>query len=332
MNIGFLLYCHNNYGGVATWVKTLLPALAKNHTIRLGILNEKFDKPQLDDSIELFSGVGGCRKVAWRSDALVIWHLGNKVSSIFNDTPKPPTISVSHQGKDCAETLQAMSYQEPYSSKYVYVSPHAVCSIPKHLQPRSVCISNSLDLSHLSKGDISIRNMLRIEKDQIMISAMSRIHKEKSLHSIAQSVKMLGDKFKFVVSGRCCDFKYKKVLSDLGVILLSPSSNKQLLFESDFTISASNSEGNSYALIESLLAEIPTISTRVGLLETYPELVKITDGSVPDIIKCLKEDIADPEERTNRTKRSKQWLDQNLNFDSFVKKWEDEIYDLVRAN
>ena len=105
-----------------------------------------------------------------------------------------------------------------------------------------------------------------------------------------------------------------------------------MLFESDFTVSASNSEGNSYALIESLLAEVPAISTKVGLLETYPELVKITDGSVPDIVRCLKEDIENPEERISRVKQSKQWLDQNLSFDSFVKKWEDEIYDLVRAN
>lgn len=336
MNIGFVMNWWHNHGGVATWAKTLISRLMETDTVRLGIYNYKNSDIKSANSLgcEVFDS---CRKVAWRSDVLVLWHTGKETPRILDKTPLPPTITVSHEGEKSEATREAIRHQAKWSSRYVYVEPTAIGSIPLEHQHLSVCIPNAPDprLCRVSSSRSEFRKSIGVSSEQVLLGMMTRITPAKGIHLIADAVRLLGDNFRFVVSGRIAGKSheaYAKALARSGVILLPPQDTHNLLYASDFSVSASESEGNSYSLLESLLAGVPVVSTRVGLLNTNPQLARITKPSVDAIAEAIRLDWDDVQGRVLRACASRQWIADNASVDVFMEKWRRLIYETANKS
>lgn len=330
MNIGFVMNWWHNHGGVATWAKSLISRLSETDTVRLGIYEYKRSDIASAKSLgcEVFES---CRKVAWRSDVLVLWHTGKSTTKILDKTPRPPTISVSHEGGVSEVTRQALRYQSKWSSRYVYVEPSAIGSIPVEFQNLAVCIPNVPDpkLFRVRQNKFDFRRSIGICDDDVLLCMMSRILPAKGMHIIADAVRLLGPKYRFVVAGRTAgkqNEQYAKDLKKMGVVILPPQDNLDLLYAADFSVSASQSEGNSYSLLESFLAGVPVVSTKVGLLNTYPDFARIADPNPESMAAAVSADWEDIENRVDRACRVRKWVSENANIDVFMSKWRELIY------
>lgn len=330
MNIGFVMNRWNEYGGVATWAKSLIPRLMESNTVRLGILNHKGNEIALAKKLGCEVFEAPCRRVAWRSDVLVLWHIGAESNKVLGRTPCPPAISVSHEGGGSEITRKAIEHQSKWSHRYVYVEHSAASSIPERLQHLSVCIPNAPDprLFKISRDKRDVRKAIGVSEDQVLLCMMTRITPEKGIHLIAEAVKMLGEGFKFVVAGIVAgtvNESYKDSLVRAGVIVLPPQDTKDVLCASDLSVSASRSEGNSYFLLESLLAGVPVVSTQVGLLNTNPHLAKIVQPSAESIASSILSDWKDVKGRALRACIARKWISENASIDAFISKWKEVI-------
>lgn len=328
MNIGFILYRYTKYAGVDTWCRSLINRLQeRGHTVRLGILSPKKKVDTSEIKCEVFYGFGGCRKVVWRSNILVLWFVDKKIDKLMQKTPKPPAISVSHGGAVEIKTREMLQRQSKFSSRFVYVEDSAKGSVPENLWQKAICIPNAPDpnLFNSKYRKEQFCKKIKIPQNSIIVSCMSRIHPGKGLLTVAQAVKELGHPWKFItagiVAGKHCE-EYSRLLKTQGAILLPPTRDMSLLTSSDFFASCSATEGSSYAVLESFMAGIPVVSTKVGILLSNPGLAKITDGSVQDLKKCLTEDYENKRETAYRVCKARRYVTENLNIESFVSKWE----------
>jgi glycosyltransferase involved in cell wall biosynthesis len=336
MNIGFVMNWWHNYGGVATWAKTLISSLMETDTVRLGVYEYKNSDIKSAKSLgcEVFDS---CRKVAWRSDVLVLWHTGKETPRILDKTPRPPTITVSHEGAKSDATKEAIRHQAKWSSRYVYVEPTAIGSIPSEYQHLAVCIPNVPDprLCRVVKSRAEFRKSIGVSSDQVLLCMMTRITPAKGIHLIAEAVRLLGGGFRFVVAGRVAGKSHELYVTSLrkaGVIVLPPQNTSDVLYASDFSVSASESEGNSYSLLESLLAGVPVVSTQVGLLNTNPQLARITEPNAKAIAEAILLDWSDVHGRVMRACNSRKWIEDNASVDVFMRNWRSLLYETANKS
>jgi len=331
--LGIILHTYRKHGGVATWLDSLVPELSKSYEIRLGIINRGDDTSHLNIK-ETFFGASEVRKVLWRSEVAVIWHLVKEANSIFKNIPKIPIVAVSHEGSQGKSTFLSMLHQGRYSDKIVCVEESAIDSVPETMHYKTMCIPNSRnpETMKVGVGKWKYRESLNISKEQVLLGSMSRISLEKDLHIIAKARQMLGARFVHVVGGRCPIelYPYRSMLRDYGSIVAEPMNTIDLLNASDYFVNTSPSEGNSYSLLEALTWGIPAISTKVGLLNTQPHLARILeDNKAKTLADAIRDEEANTENKVLRTINSKKWIEQRNSFSEFVAKWEGLINDLT---
>lgn len=155
---------------------------------------------------------------------------------------------------------------------------------------KSFIVSNGIELNDY-KINFEIRNQLRKKynvNDKNVLLFLGRIHPQKNLHLIIESMKKL-KKTVFFIVGPIGDRNYYNLLLNLikknslndKVFFIPPVSKKEVKFWywfADFFVSPSVVEGVSMSIIESLASSLPVIVSKN--VANYRELLNDSSGII----------------------------------------------------
>ncbi|MFD2203175.1 glycosyltransferase [Shivajiella indica] len=230
---------------------------------------------------------------------------------------KVPIVILEETSFPSTRSKKALFLQRVYSifaDKVIGIAPSVVLFLKEKVKISSskvVLINNGVDIPETCSDQeiFHIRKSLRIEKDDLVIGSVGRVHDSvKRFSDILQAIKLLDNpKLKFLLVGQGPDFdELKKFSNQLGIqdqfipvgFQEKPDSYYQIM---DVFCLPSAHEGFGLVAAEGMLQRLPVIATKVGGLQDI-----VIDGETgflvppfsPDqIAKKLKILIEDPELR-----------------------------------
>lgn len=281
--VGFLATCYMPIGGTETWHQSLIPRLdsvagfvCTNHHLAKGNFSLLGCK----------SGIGweAAEELASKVDVLVVWGVGSELSRLFQGQPnRPRVISVSHSDGQSDWTREFMLQQAPFTDWCVYLCPSGADSIPESHRARSTLIPNGPDPARIqvSRGRDRTRAKLGVSPGEKLLVVASRLSREKRLDVLMQAVEQLGPGWQLRIAGSASqsEAEHAKQLhsfqTDRVKIVPPVAEPGDLLAAADGYLANSDYEGYGLAVAEAMLAGVPVISTRVGLLESWPGFARL---------------------------------------------------------
>lgn len=338
--VGFLAVSYMQIGGTETWHQTLLPRLegcggfvCMNPNLAQG------DFTKL--GVPWGHGLQAAIQLARSVDVLVVWGIGRDLEKILDGCREraPKVISVSHCDDRSQWTIDMMAEQGPYTDHCVYLCPTGINTVPERLRDRATLIPNGPDSSRIVAGDSreNTRRWLGIgNRDKLML-VTSRLSPEKRIGLLMQAVELLGDGWQLRVAGNAAGWSaaHAKDLESLQtprVRIIAPVETPgDLLAASDAVLSASEFEGYGLASAEAMLAGVPVISTRTGLLEHHPDLARLVDhdAGAQQWAAAIRDDFADESQQRERAARAQAVMTSDHSADRFASRWS-ELIDYIR--
>lgn len=330
--IGFLAVTYLEIGGTEVWHRTLLPRLGDDVS-GFVVLHPH----QATGDFSLLgcpTGIGKvhARALAESCDVLVVWGLGDQLGDVLRRVKnRPRVISVSHCDNRSTWTVDFMQQQAKYSDAAVYISPNGANTVPESLRHKSVMIGNAPDPKRIiPKRDRSeTRRAIGVPDDAVMLLVTSRISEEKRIDVLVDAIAYLPAWYHLVIAGRQPGDRSEyldrlKRNPDPRVKFL-PATNdvSDLLAAADACLSAATYEGYGLAMAEALLAGVPLIATRRGLIEWEPHLAAIVDddATAAQWAAAIRKDFENPIEQRRRADESQAYIERNHSVDQFVDAW-----------
>lgn len=314
--VGFISYAYNTIGGVETWHQTLIPNLPI--TVSGFVVTEPnlaigdFSKLGVPHGI----GMNAARELCIQSDVVVVWGLGRYLVDLLATVPlkdRPGVISVSHTDNNWAGTL--VEKQDCASDLVVFVSPSGLAASkvksPKKLIPNSASPHRVFTV----KEKAELRKEYGIPADAKVVSTVSRLSPEKRIDVMISAMEHLPSDYYLLIAGHDkgtatnLDQELRKMAEAIKgprIKFLGPvDTPAEVLRMSDAYLNCSFFEGYGISMAEAMLARVPVISTRVGLLEMHPQSAYLLpqtpkdDGPEKDVdpsylAKAIREVVENP--------------------------------------
>lgn len=264
-----------------------------------------------------------------KPDLLLVWGQKNLIPTIPTSV-STPIVMMSHganEGDDMGSKWAVSVCQDAHrATGLVAVSDSAATAFPKHLRDKVKVIWNGVEKPKLNKRN-EWRQKLGLNEKDIAIGYIGRLNHDKNPFDIAKAANALPDNYKAIFIGPENVPGIKNTLSSIcnKSIFLGPLSHHEAI-ESyaamDVIINTSLSEGFGLMVIESWLNRVPVVSTYVGIVKEYPDLVALvppkcsTERLVSAIHKCLSDDFVKTIEDAYQTacqhftadKMAEQWI------------------------
>lgn len=182
----------------------------------------------------------------------------------------------------------------------------------------------------------------------IKIGYIGRLSTEKNLENLIKAISLLPDKFKgsirlYLIGNT--EGKYAKYLNDLtqkmnlvdNIIFLGAKygeEKKRILVDLDFCIHPSLTEGFSISIIEILALGVPMIITRTSNLTYYYNTNSfiMAEPTANDLCRAIVEMINKRDEWNNFSKRGKELVHEQLNWESIASRLCNKYKELVNKN
>lgn len=337
--IGFLANNYMEHGGTEVWHRTLLPRLPNvNGFVCFEPKRARGDFKLLDCDCGI--GLDDAVRLANAVDTLVVWGVGDKLKDVMDRvTRRPRVISVSHCDSRSHWTVETMSGQGPFSDVAVYICPSGIDTVPDYLRDSAVMIPNAADPERLkvTESRIDTRRKLKLPVDANVLLITSRISYEKRIdlpvgmmHHLNEIARSEGLRpFYLVVAGPTASWageyfdRLQKTNREWVRFTQAADPPGNLINAADAALSASEYEGYGLAMAEAVLARVPVIATRRGLLEYFPDLARIVpDGATSSAwAEIVAEDFANGSSQLMRVENAYRKLSVEHSVEKFVESW-----------
>lgn len=275
-------------------------------------------------------GDASIRQAASEADVILTW-------GIRSDHLEPmipadvPVIEISH----CAfETEAAQSQCAMPRSHLVAVARTALKGIPPGRRDSAAIIHNAVSADRVKplRSRAEIRREWGVPEDAKVVGWLARLSKDKAPEPWIDGIARLPGNWWGVMVGAGMEGGWIRdhaaKVAPRRIVLPGPTSDVgSALGAFDCMVMTSPSEGCCYAIAEAWRARVPVISTRVGLLEEWPELARILPEKPTgqDVAVAILRDWKDPEGTAARVARAEAFAADRLSMESFGRAWTDLI-------
>ncbi|XZE53021.1 glycosyltransferase [Planctomycetaceae bacterium SH139] len=208
-------------------------------------------------------------------------------------------------------------------------------SIPESLADRSTWIPNGPDPARVrpTRGRDRTRANMGVSRDDILLVVASRMSREKRIGTLMQAVEHLGPGWQLRIAGSASESEsqHAKQLhalqTDRVKIIVPVSRPGDLLAAADGYLANSEYEGYGLSVSEAMLASVPVLSTKVGLLESSPNLAAIIDrdATVNDWAVAIASDFATTADQQQRVVVAQAMLGSTHSIDHCAAQWQSLI-------
>jgi glycosyltransferase involved in cell wall biosynthesis len=329
--IGFLSPVFNHIGGTETWHKTLLP-----HIDQAGFVSLATTTSDLS-ALRCWArrGESAAKRLAASVEVLVVWGVGSQLGKYLPSGRRPKVITVTHTNCNSDWGREIVAGQCPWSDAVVAVNHSGLISIPATWQGLRRVIFNAVDLnrvrSELTQAEAKER--LGITPQTKVIMSISRISPEKRLDLLARAARHLPDDYRVVIVGVTSgpDLDHTRELlamqSDRFTLLPAVDAPGDVLRAADCYVSCSQFEGFGLSAAEAVAAEVPVISTAVGVFEDFPHLATLIPHAVD--AQTLADTIVCTCRRPPETFERSQQVKSRFSVSRFVDDWKTIIAEIT---
>jgi len=278
LNIAFLTpgFYH---GGAERWILSLCRWLP--HQI-LGVVvanplqidpSMRADLNQLAPLLTFGPQASEARKALDTADVVIAWGIGDL--SPYVAQSQGQVVWVNHCAGPTSTPL--IKAARPHVDHWAGVAEISRSSFPADLAPKMAVVHNGADIERTTpiKGREATRQAWGIRDDQIAVGYVGRLSPEKRPEAVAEAVANLPPEYMAVLIGGGRDerntiAKCARIAPNRCIFVgHQPHSIGDALASIDVWLNASPSEGFCLSLLEAQLAQVPSVSTAVGVL---PEL------------------------------------------------------------
>jgi glycosyltransferase involved in cell wall biosynthesis len=298
-------------GGTETWHRTLLPRLdpARVEYAGLAVLEPTLADPGALAELARLGpaevGMDALRALAARCDVLVAWGMMH-VSAWLppRGTPGRPALAfVSHGDAPNRYTREAVADARWHADAFVAVAETALGPIPPEDRARAVVIENLVDPARVAnpRPRAATRAAWGVPADAPVVGYLGRLSPEKDPQAVLRAAEALGPPWWAVLVGDGHDAV--AVTAEAAARLPGrhalPGFTQDVasaLAAVDVVVAASAEEGFGFSMIEAVLAGVPLVATRAGILASRPELADalVPIGAAgPDLAAAVRAALAD---------------------------------------
>jgi glycosyltransferase involved in cell wall biosynthesis len=322
-------------GGVEHWLLGVIKYSLDQIDWSVAVTNPAAVEPEMRQRVAAFAEVATSdeeiARLLRQADVVVTWGIADPIRRI--GCYSGPVILVSH---GCCEwTRQFITACQGLSTHFVAVSEAATG--PFGGLPVTV-IPNGIDLDRcrpVQKRE-DVRNAWGLAEGEIAVGFVGRISPEKNPLATAQAVSALGSGFRAVYIGKGYGVDLRPAVLELtsNAIFVKPTYQiGDVLHALDCLIMASPNEGFSMALIEAMLAGVPVVATRVGVVPDLETKCGLRLTTVPihpsptELASAVRAAIS-PEKRS-LIEKARQTVLRDYTADTMGKKWADYIMAII---
>jgi len=278
--IGFLSVSYMDIGGTETFHQTLLPNLkGVAGFVSLSPTLSKGDFSLLGCQTGI--GIEAARRLARDVKVLVVWGVGQDLTSILEPLPKKPmVISVAHCDATSVWTRQYMQYQEKWSNHFVYINKAGIGTVPLLRRQQSTLIYNGINekKTYTNRTREEIRSTLGVPPTAKLGIMVTRYSEEKGVVEAMAAARQTPHYFFVVGNASSWNQHYLKQITHMQTdrVRLIPAQHPAPFYKAaDYYLSLSQYEGFGLSMAEAMSVGVQVISTPVGIVEDHPECAHI---------------------------------------------------------
>lgn len=320
-------------GGVEQWLHSLLTYMPKDIQFSIGLLTNPsleylWDMAGIDYLRDLAPVVVGERVHAeiTQSDLVIAWYLSSP-SHWFPGRFDKPTILVNHGANEFSKSI--LEGARDWVDRFVAVGTAALALDPEN----SILIENGVDVARcrIRPGmRDTTRLQLGLPPDALVVGQIGRLIPEKDSQAVSRAVQSLGPQAWGLLVGRGNQEYIDEAKRIAGGRLIhhQPTADiAPMLAAMDSFLFGSVNEGFGLAIAEAWAAGLPTVSTRVGVVDKHPEcsvLVPVAADS-DTLATAVRESL-----RRERVTLARQTVAKHYSAQRMAKQWRKLIRDTHR--
>ena len=230
------------------------------------------------------SSYQGITELCERSDVVVVWAITDHVDITALSRTSCRVVGVNH---GCFDWW--MRRIDAYVDAWVTVSQVSRGALPRE----GYVINNGLSFMPSSENKLAARERLGLPASTFVCGYIGRLSPEKRIVEICRAFDRLpADKYSLMIVGPPSSVvDYTKFAGNNFFVFPATTDVRGYLAACDCTVLASESEGFGFAPLESILAGVPVVATRVGILhelmskfpDSFVEIKQVTNASEIDI-------------------------------------------------
>lgn len=326
INVGFIQSDLARVGGIETWIRTLTNRLASVNVV--GVVATE-SRPMYVDGIKCKSGQGisSAINLCEACDVVVVSN-EPKLQLILQPKRKHKTIYVHHGDENCMFSNKYVDSQIEYIDALACVNPIVAAEADhRGVFQRVQYIANAPDIER-TRPRVSrekVRFEVGIPQDELVILYSGRFSEEKGFSQVKAIAKLLPNGVTMVAMGGDLTHSDIPRLKFVG----QQSHPGNWYHAADVAISPSINEGSGLGMLEIVLAGLPLIATRKGVVAEHQELARIVrdEATASEWINHIFSDLRDPSEQARRCDSAIDIVNQNYPVDRFIQSWEKLIVD-----
>jgi len=277
VRVGFWSPVFCRAGGTETWHSTLIQGLSvdlRTTVTGLGVLDSECDPvsaAEIGQYCPVRVGVDGMRQVAAESDVVVFWGLAHP-EVILEGMDRPHMIGVAHGDHASKWTASVLLHASGVADRFVAVSNAAMACIPEQFRASATVIENGVDVARMlpAMGHEEQRRLWGVPPGAKVVGVLGRMSDEKNPRALAECVAALPPEWVGVHVGDGPDMAdtIAHAFAVAGTRVFHPGVTLDVgsaLNAFDVLLCPSHTEGFGYAIVEGWLANIPVVSTPVGI-------------------------------------------------------------------
>ncbi len=329
INVGFIGEAYSRVGGTETWHDTLLPLLIQEpdiHVVGYSVSSAPGrDAANLGGAL-LGSGEASHRAILAASDVVVVWGVPD-LERMLPARRKPIIVSVIHGDGSTPYFRQIADAHAKFADVFVAVLEVGLACIPASRRAEARVIVNAVDpgKTAVTRPRQSVRSELGAGPDDVLVLWPHRYSEEKRGELAVEVARMLPPWWRLAMVGSGWDReRLEGLAAGANVGLYDARDDMGNLFSAaDVVLSTSSTEGSGLSMGEALLAGVPLVGTRVGLLAMFPHLASVVDVDDPParIAAALMGAKASPETTRRRSDAARQYIQSRWGVDRFVSQW-----------
>lgn len=328
--IGFLSPVFNHIGGTETWHATLLPHIDGAGFVSLATTTADLSRLRCWAR----RGEAAARRLAATVDVLVVWGVGSQLGKYLPADRRPKIITVTHTDFTSDWGREIVLGQLPWSDAVVAVNQSGLLAVPTSWHGLRRVISNAVDPNRV-RSDLThteAKQRLGIDPQTKVIMSISRISPEKRLYLLAEAARYLPVDHRVVVIGVTSgpDLEHTRELlgmqSPQFTLLPAVETPGDVLRAADCYVSCSHFEGFGLSAVEAIAANVPVISTAVGVFEDFSDLATLIPHAIHP--KTLASKIVDTLRRPPATAELSRAVFAKFSVNRFVAEWKKIIQEV----
>lgn len=279
-------------GGTETWLLNMLSGLARYSDIELsgvvvaggfgaaaaittaavGQRCRIYTEAALEGAVQAPSDAA-IRELCAASDVVVIWAVTDRTDTLALAATDCRVVGVNH---GCFDWWMARI--DHFVDAWATVSEVSTKALPR---PGKV-IHNGLDFRPSSESRAAAKARLGLPANTFVCGYIGRLSPEKRIVEICQAFDRLApDKYSLLIVGPSSPVvDFTKFAANNFFVFPATTDVASYLAACDCTLLPSESEGFGFAALESILANVPVVATRVGILL---ELMRLFPGAFSEI-------------------------------------------------